>query len=476
MTSLISPTFTRSPGADDDGPHGPTTGAHLRQVPLARRAPLAADRADRRRSPHAGSIAPITVRPAPTWSTGADRAARSVLLKLLAHLDGGRLTVIEPDGTVTTHGSITGPDGLDVTVHVHTAAVWKEVALRASRGLGQSYIDGWWTTDDLVGLVQLLIRNIDGFDDLRNRWNRTTAPVADIVRRLRPPSRRRDKREIAAHYDLGNDFFELFLDPTMAYSCGLFETVDTSLEDAQKAKFDRLLRAIDLQPSDHLLEIGTGWGGLAVHAAQHFGARVTTTTISVEQHRYATELVERLGLAEQVTVLLADYRDLIGTYDKLVSVEMIEAVDWRDQPTFFKVCNRLLEPDGRMALQAITVADSRFDRVRNSVDFVKAFVFPGSCIPSVDAITRVSARAGDFWLTRLDEFPQHYAETLHRWRARLADEGDEARARGYGDALLRLWDFYLAYCEGAYRERYVSLVQCVLARPGWVPTDLEVRP
>ena len=205
----------------------------------------------------------------------------------------------------------------------------------------------------------------------------------------------------------------------MAYSCGLFSSPEATLEEAQRAKFDRLLRSIDLQATDHLVEIGTGWGGLAVHAAQVYGARVTTTTISVEQHRHAVELVERLGLQDRVTVLLSDYRDLTGTFDKLVSVEMIEAVDWRDQQAFFRTCCRLLKPDGRMALQAITVADSRFDRVRNSEDFIKRFVFPGSCIPSVDAITRVSARAGDLWVTQLDEFPQHYAETLHRWRDRL---------------------------------------------------------
>ncbi len=462
MTSLVSPSFTGDPDrSHDDGPH--------------RAGPVDRARSARDRS-HAGSITPIAVRPSPRRASHTDRIARRVLLELLGHLRGGRLTIIEANGTVTTHGALSAADaGIDVTVRLATPAVWKEVALRASKGLGETYIDGWWTTDDLVGLVQLLIRNLDGFDDLRNRFNRTVAPVADVARRLRPASRSRDKREIAAHYDLGNDFFELFLDPTMAYSCGLFDGVETSLEDAQKAKFDRLLRSIDLGPGDHLVEIGTGWGGLAVHAAQAFGARVTTTTISVEQHRYATDLVARLGLADRVTVLLEDYRDLTGTYDKLVSVEMVEAVDWRDQQTFFKTCNQLLEPDGRMALQAITVADNRFDRVRNTEDFIKRFVFPGSCIPSVDAITRASARSGDFWVTQLDEFPQHYAETLHRWRDRLHDADDKARGRGYGDALLRLWDFYLAYCEGAFRERYVSLVQCVLARSGWVPTDLAVR-
>lgn len=428
--------------------------------------------------PHAGAIRPVELRPAPTRATRVDDAARAILLRLLGRLQGGRLTIIEHDGTVTSHGSVDLDDpagGLDVTVRLRTPAVWREVASKASRGLGESYVDGWWSTDDLVGLVQLLIRNLDGFDEVRNRWARASSPVADTWRRLRPPSRERDRREIAAHYDLGNDFFELFLDPTMAYSCGLFSSPSDTLQQAQENKFDRLLSSIDLQPDEHLVEIGTGWGGLAVHAARHFGARVTTTTISREQHRHATELVARLGLEDRVTVLLEDYRDLTGTYDKLVSVEMIEAVDWRDHDAFFRTCNRLLVPEGRMALQAITVADRRFHRVRSSEDFVKRHIFPGSCIPSVDAITSSVARTGDFWLTKLDEFPQHYAETLHRWRDALFANEDEARARGYDDGLLRLWDFYLAYCEGAFHERYVSLVQLVLERPGSVPTALEIR-
>lgn len=449
MTSLISdPTFADDP---DDG-----TGPH---------------RSAWAPSPDAGAIRPTAVRPAPREATALDRTARTVLLRLLEHLRGGRLTIIESDGTVTVHGDDAGDA---VTIRLSTPAVWSEVATKGSRGLGESFVDGWWTTDDLVALLRLLVRNLDGFDRLRNRWAKVSSPVADTWRRLRPPSRRRDRREIAAHYDLGNDFFELFLDPTMAYSCGLFTSPEATLEEAQRAKFDRLLQSIDLQPGEHLVEIGTGWGGLAVHAAQHFGARVTTTTISVEQHRHATELVARLGLQDQVTVLLEDYRDLTGTYDKLVSVEMIEAVDWRDHDTFFATCNRLLKPEGRMAMQAITVADRRFARVRNSEDFVKRHIFPGSCIPSVEAILSSTARTGDFWLTRLDEFPQHYAETLHRWAAQLAAHEDVARERGYDDALLRLWHFYLAYCEAAFAERYVSLVQVVFERPRSIPTELAV--
>jgi cyclopropane-fatty-acyl-phospholipid synthase len=409
----------------------------------------------------------------PTRTTKVDLAARAILVRLLENLRHGQLTIIERDGTVTDHGDGTGDR---VTVRLSTSAVWTEVASKGSRGLGESFVDGWWTTDDLEGLLQLLVRNLDGFDRLRNRWTKVSSPVADTWRRLRPPSRHRDRREIAAHYDLGNDFFELFLDPTMAYSCGLFTSPEATLAQAQVTKYDRLLRSIDVQPGDRLVEIGTGWGGLAIHAAQHVGAQVTTTTISVEQHRHATRVVAELGLQDQVTVLLEDYRDLTGTFDKLVSVEMIEAVDWRDHDAFFTTCNRLLTPEGRMAIQAITVADSRFARVRNTEDFVKRHIFPGSCIPSVEAILSSTARTGDFWLTQLDEFPQHYAETLHRWRDQLHDHADTARERGYDDALLRLWEFYLAYCEAAFAERYVSLVQMVLDRPRAIPTALAVRP
>jgi cyclopropane-fatty-acyl-phospholipid synthase len=435
------------------------------------------DDRDRRRplelvpDPHAGAIRPTAVRPLPRHTSSIDRGSRAILLRLLEHLRTGSLTIIEADGTVTSHGDGTGDP---VTVRLSTSAVWTEVATKGSRGLGESFVDGWWTTDDLLGLLRLLVRNLDGFDRLRNRWTKVSSPLADTWRRLRPASRLRDRREIAAHYDLGNDFFELFLDPTMAYSCGLFPSPEATLAQAQVTKYDRLLRSIDLQPGEHLVEIGTGWGGLAVHAAQVFGAKVTTTTISVEQHRYATELVAFLGLEDQVTVLLEDYRDLTGTYDKLVSVEMIEAVDWRDHDAFFATCNRLLKPAGRMAIQAITVADSRFGRVRNTEDFVKRHIFPGSCIPSVEAILSSTARTGDFWLTQLDEFPQHYAETLHRWRDQLAEREDIAHERGYDDALLRLWEFYLVYCEAAFAERYVSLVQMVLDRPASIPSTLEV--
>ncbi|HEX7136054.1 MAG TPA: cyclopropane-fatty-acyl-phospholipid synthase family protein, partial [Iamia sp.] len=416
-----------------------------------------------------GAIRPTEVRPAPRKATLVDKGSRAVLAPLLTRLRGGRLTLIESDGTVTTFGQ---PTDLDVTVRLRTPAVWREVTTRASRGLGASYIDGWWDTDDLTGLVRLAIRNLDVLDRIRTRWDALTGPIADRARRLRPESKERDRRAIAAHYDLGNDFFQLFLDPeTMAYSCGLWSEGGGAgtLADAQRAKIDRLLDLLELAPSDRLVEIGTGWGGLAQRAAER-GIRVTTCTISDEQHRLATERIVAAGLAHLVDVELLDYRDLLaregdGAFDALVSVEMIEAVDWRDHPAYFSTCGRLLRPGGRLALQAITVPDGRYERAKTSSDFVKEHVFPGSCIPSVEAIERGLARHTDLRVERVDAYPQDYARTLGAWNERLSNRADQARALGYDDALLRLWEFYLCYCEGAYAEEYVSLVQMKAVKP-----------
>ncbi|WCO66185.1 cyclopropane-fatty-acyl-phospholipid synthase [Iamia majanohamensis] len=415
----------------------------------------------------AGAIRPTAVRPARRRATLADRGARAVLHPLLTRLRGGRLTVIEADGSVHTYGE---PTDLDVTVHLRTPAVWREVVTRASTGLGGSYIDGWWDTDDLTGLVRLSIRNLDVLDRIRTRWDAVTGPVADRVRRLRPESPEKDRRDIEAHYDLGNDFFALFLDPeTMAYSCGLWDGVD-DLASAQEAKIDRLLDSLELSPGDRLAEIGTGWGGLAERAARR-GLRVTTCTISREQHALATERIRAAGLSDLVDVELLDYRDLLaregeGTFDGVVSVEMIEAVDWRDHPAYFSTCSRLLRPGGRMALQAITVPDDRYERAKTSSDFVKRYVFPGSCLPSVEVIERSFTAHTDMRVARVDAFPQDYARTLRTWNRRLQGNLEQAAALGYDEPLQRLWEFYLCYCEGAYAEEYVSLQQVLATKPG----------
>ena len=284
-------------------------------------------------------------------------------------------------------------------------------------------------------MLRILSRATRRTDRQRSSIQRVTGPATDAVRRLRRQDKRRDRTNIRAHYDLGNDFFEHFLDPTMMYSAAVFPTWDAPLEDASKEKLDRLCRMLDLRPDERVVEIGTGWGGFAVHAARHYGARVTTTTISAEQHAYATERVAREGLSDRITVLHDDYRDLTGTYDKLASIEMIEAVDWREHDTFFGHCRRLLRPDGLMALQAIVIEPQRYERAKNTQDFIKAFIFPGGCLPSMEAIVRSISRVTDLTVTAVDDYGLHYGETLRRWRANLHARRERPRRHGPRRAL-----------------------------------------
>ena len=363
-----------------------------------------------------------------------------------------------------------------VRVRVHDQRAYRAVLLRGSIGLGQSYVDGWWDCDDLTELVRVLLRNRGVLGIAQDRLGRATSVLADPVRRLARRSRAADRRDVRAHYDLGNELFSHMLDPTMSYSCAVFERADMTLEEASVAKLHRICRKLALSPTDHVVEIGTGWGGFAIHAATHFGCRVTSTTISAEQYTYAAKKVADLGLSDQVTILQLDYRDLRGQYDKLVSIEMIEAVDWRFLDTFFKRCARLLRPDGLMALQAITIADRSYDRAKNDRDFIKAFIFPGGCLPSVNAITTSVAKT-DMCLVDLEDIGRHYAETLRRWRAAVDDHRSDIEDLGFDERFLRLWRLYLSYCEAAFIERHVSDVQIVLAKPDWrPPLLLRTRP
>jgi cyclopropane-fatty-acyl-phospholipid synthase len=420
------------------------------------------------------SVRPVEVRPLPTRATTADRAARSTVHALLARLRRGRLTIVDPDGRRSF-----GPDDDTLphaTVRIHAPAVYREVVTRGSIGLGEAYIDGWWEADDLPAVIRVLGRELPRLDPLRNGLDRVVRPVTGPLRRLRrSEDRHRDRRNIRAHYDLGNDFFERFLDPTMLYSSAYFTGPEVPLEAASTEKVDRICRKLRLGPGDHVLEIGTGWGGFACHAAGRYGCRVTTTTISTEQERHARERVAAAGLGHLVTVLGEDYRDLEGSFDAVVSIEMIEAVDWRDHDRFFRACAERLRPDGRMALQAIVIGDQRYERAKTSEDFIKRFVFPGGCLPSVQAVLASTARATDLALVDLEDFGHHYAETLARWRERLDKHAAELDRLGYDEPLLRLWDFYLAYCEGAFTERHVSVVQAVLVRPDWRPPGLAAR-
>jgi cyclopropane-fatty-acyl-phospholipid synthase len=391
-----------------------------------------------------------------------EAAARRIVEGLLGRMRVGELTIVEADRHRTWgHGEPSA------TVEVRSPALWPAV-LRGSRGLAESYVGGHWDSPDPADVIRVCALNIEPFD----RWRRRLAPVRAPLRRAlgtggRRNTRRRSREAISAHYDRGNELFELILDPTMTYSCGFYETPEASLEEASLAKLDRICHKLGLGPDHHVLEIGTGWGSFAAHAAGRYGCRVTTTTISSEQHAFAAELIERRGLGDRVTVLFEDYRDLRGRYDRLVSIEMIEAVGWRDFPTFFERCSELLEPEGTMLLQAIVIDDRAYELEKISRTFIRELIFPNGCLPSVEVIARCVAGHTDLRLTDLEDISAHYVPTLRAWRANLDANTAELAARGFDERFQRLWRFYLAYCEAGFAERRIRDVQVLLAKPGF---------
>jgi cyclopropane-fatty-acyl-phospholipid synthase len=376
-------------------------------------------------------------------------------------LHRGRLRVY--DGVeVTDFGD---PNAPPVELVVHDRRFYTALALGGAVGSGEAYASGWWSTDDLTGVVQLMLRNRDALEGLETGTARLIEPIRRAMHALNRNTRRGSRRNIRAHYDLSNEFFALFLDETLTYSCGVFERPDASLREASVAKYDRIAALLGLECGDHVIEIGTGWGGFAIRAASRIGCRVTTTTISAEQYRLARERVKAAGLSHLVTVLQEDYRDLAGRdYDKLVSIEMIEAVGHQHYDTFFAKCANLLAPHGRAVIQAITIEDHRYDVARRTVDFIQRHIFPGSCIPSL-AVLRSAAERTDMRLVRVDEIGLHYAETLRRWRANFAERREEIHALGFDDGFFRLWEFYFCYCEGGFLERAIGDAQLSFAKP-----------
>ena len=389
------------------------------------------------------------------------RGWRLAALLLLRAIRVGSLTIVE-DGSRRTFGNGTPA----ATIDVHQPAFWP-MLMRGSRGLAESYAQGMWDSPDLVAVIRLAARNAVVIDRVRAWTTPFWTPRQRVRALLTRNTRGRNRRDIAAHYDLGNDLFERMLDDTMMYSCAIFEHPGMTLAEASTAKLERVCQELQIGPGDHVLEIGTGWGGFAVHAAATRGCRVTTTTISQEQHDYAVARIRAAGLQDRVTVLMRDYRDLKGRYDKLVSIEMIEAVGWQNIGRFFRRCSELLTAKGAMLLQAITIDDRAYEVEKASKSFIKEYIFPGGCLPSMEVITREVARHTDLQLAGLHDITSSYVETLRRWRTNFHAHSEELHGRGYDERFQRIWNLYLAYCEGGFAERRICDVQLLLAKPQW---------
>jgi cyclopropane-fatty-acyl-phospholipid synthase len=393
--------------------------------------------------------------------TARQRMARSIVLALLARLRAGQLTLVEGrQRLVFGHGSP------QATFEVCSPQVWP-MLLHGSRGMAEAYMGGLWASPDLTALVRVAARNVTGLDAWRRRLAPARIPL-QAARGIRARNTRvRSRRSIAAHYDLGNELFALMLDETMMYSSAYFPRRGMTLAEASTAKLELVCQQLDLQSDHHVLEVGTGWGGFAVHAARTRGCRVTTTTISREQYEYARAQMRAAGVADRVTVLCEDYRDLRGSYDKLVSIEMIEAVGWRDFDTFFARCSNLLADDGSMLLQGIVIDDRAYAVEKASRSFIRTHIFPNGCLPSLEVIAHCVARHTDLRTVGLRDLTPHYAETLRRWRANFEAAGTQLGDLGYDERFQRLWRMYLAYCEAGFTERRIGVVQMHLAKPQW---------
>ncbi|MFZ5756604.1 MAG: class I SAM-dependent methyltransferase [Pseudomonadota bacterium] len=391
-------------------------------------------------------------------------AARAAVRRVLAGLQHGLLTIRE-EGSEETFGNSHARADLHGTVEVVHPNLWLDVMANGALGAGEAYMKGHWTSPDLTAVVRAFCANLDTLSALDGPLARAAKPVLRGLHWLNRNTEAQARRNIAAHYDLGNDMFRLFLDPTMMYSSAIYPRADSTLDEAAVHKLDVVCRKLDLQPGDHLLEIGTGWGGLAVHAAKHYGCRVTTTTISKAQHAVAVQRALDAGVADRITFLLDDYRDLTGCYDKLVSIEMIEAVGHAWMDTYFGKLSALLKPDGLALVQAITIADQRYEQALKDVDFIQRYIFPGGFLPSVSAIADRVARCTDMAIVHLEDIGLHYARTLQDWRARFFASLTQVRALGYDDTFVRMWDYYLCYCEGGFRERVIGTGQVLMAKP-----------
>ncbi len=411
------------------------------------------------------SIIPLPSNLIPDDSSGRlTRLARKLVHNQLSKIEIGEI-VFRENNNEYYFGRVSDEFPVRVYIDVHHPSIYTDVAFGGSAGSGEAYMKGSWSCSDLVGLVRIFLRNRHVLDTMDYGMTRLKAPLHKLMHLFRRNTRAGSRKNISAHYDIGNDLFRLFLDDTMMYSSAYYPDTAMTLGEAAVAKLDLVCKKLDLQPQDHLLEIGTGWGGLAMHAAANYGCRVTTTTISDEQYRLATQAINDAGLADRVAVLKQDYRDLEGQYDKLVSIEMIEAIGHQYMNTYFKKCCSLLKPDGMMLIQAITIKDQLYKSALKDVDFIKKYIFPGGFLPSIEAMSRTIGKFTDMKVFHLHDIGPHYARTLKDWRERFFTRLDEIRKLGYPDEFVRLWEYYFCYCEGGFMERDIGTVQMLLTRP-----------
>ena len=395
-----------------------------------------------------------------------EKILRQRLLASLRDLRESRLALEDAAGTQSLGTPADIPEHtLHARVRVHDAAFYRMAALNGSVGAGEAYMDGLWDCDDLVALIRMLVRNRGLLDAMETGTAKLGGLAMKAWHALSRNTLAGSRRNIAAHYDLGNELFGLFLDTNLMYSSALYASEHDTLDAAATRKLDRICRKLALNANDHVVEIGTGWGGFALHAAKHYGCRVTTTTISREQHELARERIAAAGLGDRVTLLLEDYRELTGTYDKLVSIEMIEAIGHQYLDTYFRKVGSLLRDDGAALIQAITIEDHRYAQALKAVDFIKRHIFPGSFIPSISVMLASLARSGDLKLFNLEDIGASYALTLKAWRERFLARRSEVLALGYPERFVRMWEFYFAYCEGGFRERSIGTAQMLLTRP-----------
>lgn len=413
-----------------------------------------------------GSVSRIRLLPQVKLLAQRGDLARRFMLRVLSHIKVGSLTI--HDGVDTHHfGDPEAVGEPHAEIVVHNRAVFGKVLAGGTIAAGEAYIDGDWSSPNATEVTRLFSANMDSMASMESSQHWYTKLALRIAHMMNRNTHEGSKRNISAHYDLGNDFFSLFLDPAMMYSSAVFEQADSSLEKAAVNKLDELCRQLELKPTDHLLEIGTGWGGMAIHAATHYGCKVTTTTISQEQFDYAKARVAELGLEDRITLLCEDYRALTGEYDKLVSIEMIEAVGHDFYASYFQCCSKLLKRDGKMVIQAITIPDSRYEEARRSVDYIKRYIFPGGCLPSLEVIAKHIAKDTDLQMVHLRDITMDYAMTLAAWRERFTARLDEVKSMGFDDRFIRMWEFYLCYCEGGFRERIIGTAQITFAKPAY---------